>query len=706
MSELSGDAARATALDKPFSSMAALWRAHLDLRYALSNAERGAAEAPRTASDIRAFIVQARATGAILADKNERQTAQGILDYWSTELLSLPGTAAEDFTPALLEPFDSSQIPPAAGEPTQPEKLPEAEARELIRFVATARLWRDSDRQPGYLLNDEDSIAQAARFKHQDPDIFELVAESEIALSKKRTTRRFLAIVGILGRVIIGMLGVTLLQELRLREADRKAAAQELRTREAELSAATSIGAVERILKVLSKQTSDRAIPIAAAAELFKGAESILSSGDEQPDGKRPEVIGAHAKLLIQFSDVYLDAGDSRRALALAEQAEKLAGQLTGQDPGNDAWQSLVYKTAFRIGDIVVNYDIGAAKVKYDLALKVAETFADKDPSNVDRQADVALVMNKEGDLDLMKGNWDSALSRYQKSLDIGKALKGGEPQQNPAARKIVGDAWARLGGLSAAQGRYDEALEQYQEAFNIRKSLAEEHPEEGVYQGNLAAAYHFMGGVYRNYYDATNNGDMLDKALQQYGVALKIRQARANADSGNASWQDSLQQEELAIADALLRKQDLAGAIEKYRTALDIRQALVVKDPSNAAWKANLASTHDRLANALTQDQQFDSGLKEYDAALEQRKDLAARFPDDRGRQSQLATAYEHKGDALAARGKAQKSQSDLRDAGDAYQAGLTVVEAFLRKDPGSRLEPARDRLRKKMDALASAVQ
>src|SRR5450631_1684372 len=99
MPETSDDTTLATAVAKPYSSMAALWRAHIDLRYARSNADKDAAEARRTASDIRAFIASARATGAVLADEGERKTAQGILDYWSTELLSLPGATTDDFSP-------------------------------------------------------------------------------------------------------------------------------------------------------------------------------------------------------------------------------------------------------------------------------------------------------------------------------------------------------------------------------------------------------------------------------------------------------------------------------------------------------------------------------------------------------------------------------------------------------------------------------
>ena len=651
----------------------------------------------------------ARHRPAVLADENERRTAQGILDYWSTELLSQRGAIAEDFLPALLAPFDSARSTAAAGAPAPPAKLPvEEDARELIRFVATARLWRDSGRLPGYLLNDEASIAQAARFKHLDRDLFELVAESEIALNKKRWTQRFAKVVGILALVIIGMLGFTVFREAQLREADRRAAEEKELKVKAEQSAAASIASVERIVRVLSRQTDNRTITITAAAELFKGAESILTAQDEQ---QLPEVSEAHARLLVQFSDVYLNAGDSRSARASAEHAEQLAGQLVKRDPGNESWQRLLYQSAFQIGDIAASDDPKRTREKYDLALGIAQTLASNSPGSVDRQKDVTFMMNKEGDLDRMAGAWGSALSWYRKSLEIGKGLTADEPQQNRAARKIVGDAWARIAGLSAAQGHYDDALAQYQDALSIRKALAAEVPKDEDYQGNLAATYHFIGGVYKDDYDATHNGGLLDKAEQQYNEALAIRQARANKEPGNASRQDSLQQENLAIADVLFRKQDVAGAIAKYQTALAIREALVIKDPNNASWKANLANTHDGLAKALVQEGQFDAALNEYQAALDVRIDLAAQFPDDRGRQVRLATAYEHKGDGLTARGKALNGPSDLREAIAAYQGALAIIDAIMRnaqgdKAPGDALAPTRERLRKKIEGLTRDAQ
>jgi hypothetical protein len=246
----------------PYASLDALTQSHAELQKSSYRRQKPAEAADR----LRAFIARARATGAVLSAATDRRAAQGILDYWCTELVSLPGANAYDFGPVLLAPFAGAQaatqesLPSAStesvsapsGEPgdlkaTAQETLPSVSAkpvdapsgelgrvraaaaagpavatksldppsrepggmraaaeevgpaaatrsmdnqsRELVRLAAAARLWRDSGRQFGYLLLDRVTIAKAARFRHLDPDIGELVSVSEAEATKQRYLR-------------------------------------------------------------------------------------------------------------------------------------------------------------------------------------------------------------------------------------------------------------------------------------------------------------------------------------------------------------------------------------------------------------------------------------------------------------------------------------------------------------------------------------
>jgi hypothetical protein len=193
-----------------YQSFTALRQAHIQLRLSWS-------ESAATAADIRRFIVRARNTGALLETDNDRRGARGILDYWGSELVTATAEKLlpEDFTPAVLAPFDAEQAaglpPPSSASNATTEST--KRSREVIRLVAAARLWQDSGRKPGYLLYG-DAIAEAARYRDVDPDIAELVNASE---AKRDASRRKIKVVAaVAAAVVLGVIGMLLFETVGL----------------------------------------------------------------------------------------------------------------------------------------------------------------------------------------------------------------------------------------------------------------------------------------------------------------------------------------------------------------------------------------------------------------------------------------------------------------------------------------------------------
>ncbi len=176
----------------PYESLDALRRAHLEFIQSHSEGISHSEHADQGAADIRSFIARARATGAVLTDRDDRKAAQGILDYWSSELVNLPGVTARDFMPTMLAPPDPVRAAQASGEPAPSDAKSDQRSREIIRMAAAARLWRDSGKKHGYLLFGE-AIAQAAKFRKLDPDIADLVDASEEARNSTVRLRWYVA---------------------------------------------------------------------------------------------------------------------------------------------------------------------------------------------------------------------------------------------------------------------------------------------------------------------------------------------------------------------------------------------------------------------------------------------------------------------------------------------------------------------------------
>jgi hypothetical protein len=195
--------------DVGYEGLAALRDGHLVLKQFIS--ETAVPGATKTAASIRAFLAKAQKAGVFITDARERRSAQGILDYWSAELAGLPDAAAEDFTPLLLLPADTERA--AAPQGDRAESAATAANKEndraLIRLSAMARQWRDSDKQPGYLLSG-DTIEEAARFKDQDPNLAEFVeASQQVVERRKKFKRRLWSAIGVVS-VLLAAAGATI----------------------------------------------------------------------------------------------------------------------------------------------------------------------------------------------------------------------------------------------------------------------------------------------------------------------------------------------------------------------------------------------------------------------------------------------------------------------------------------------------------------
>jgi hypothetical protein len=86
-----------------FPSLEAMRAAHRNLL----KRQRANAKSPELLAEAEAFILKGRATGVLLDEDDDRQAAQGFLDYWSTRLYR-PGYEPPDAT---LAEFDSTLAP-------------------------------------------------------------------------------------------------------------------------------------------------------------------------------------------------------------------------------------------------------------------------------------------------------------------------------------------------------------------------------------------------------------------------------------------------------------------------------------------------------------------------------------------------------------------------------------------------------------------
>jgi serine/threonine protein kinase len=301
------------------------------------------------------------------------------------------------------------------------------------------------------------------------------------------------------------------------------------------------------------------------------------------------------------------------------------------------------------------------AVVEYRAAAKVLEQAAAAAPTDIDRQADLALV------------------------------------------HATIGNA---LGGVDK-----DGALQEHRLALAIRKELVTRDPDNAQRQQDLALSHMDVGNTLDTQRRAAEAGAELLQAEAIYG-------ALATQDPANTWWQSGLAKARMRVADHLRDGGDMVGARDRYRAALTIAQVAAARDRTNGDRQLDLAAAHTRLASVLADgdalvqhrptpiispvhsasdpasaDQRLqvasnltniagavepEDALAELRAAFAIYRDLARRDPANVDRQWEWAFSHDRIGDLLARRG-------DVEGAVAEYERERAIVAELAARDPAN---------------------
>lgn len=287
--------------------------------------------------------------------------------------------------------------------------------REL-QLIATARLWRDSGRKPGYLLSG-DALQEAAQYRDAAPALNELILASENA--SRRYARR---INRITTAAAIAFLFISVFACISAFSAIKQ-------TKAAQSSLDLAVKAITVLTREVDEQITEDPYS-SAASDLLNIARELLAAADKMSETTREtlERTAARTNLLISVSDIYFAKDDYKSALEFAERAHALAERLVNAAPGEQKWQSLLYQSKFRIGDAVERSDPQRAMQEYGLALQIAQQMAKENPTSSELRQYVAFIEPKIGDLFLQKDDFQRALEQYNKSLAIYQELTQLQP--------------------------------------------------------------------------------------------------------------------------------------------------------------------------------------------------------------------------------------------------------------------------------------
>lgn len=201
------------------------------------------------------------------------------------------------------------------------------------------------------------------------------------------------------------------------------------------------------------------------------------------------------------------------------------------QKTGNRKWEGKLLNTVGGTYHVKGNYP--SALSYYQKALDLLQDAGDL--------KGVASMYNNLGLIYREKGNGPKALEYYQKYLQIGEDLRNND---------ILSAAYNNLGTLYSDQGNYPRALEYYKKGLSLSEKLGDKY--------GLAIAHNNVGSVYFTQ-------SLFADALEQYHKSLALRQ-EVNDQRGVGLMYNNIG---LVYKD----QKDYPKALEYFRKALDLEE-------------------------------------------------------------------------------------------------------------------------------------
>ena len=330
------------------------------------------------------------------------------------------------------------------------------------------------------------------------------------------------------------------------------------------------------------------------------------------------------AMALLNRYDEAVDAG--RRALALYEQT------------GDEYWEGVV------VGNLAFVYRETGQTAKAMEAAEQSLRLAERQKDDYGR----AFALSAEGAISQGSGDYQAALDRYYRALEVVEALKESMPHP-----QVEGEVWSNVGEIYADLGDWEQAENAYRHALPVLQAASDGVNEIEI-AGRLAGAEIHAGkldAAKGDYQAAIKRAD--EQGLQRQKTHLLTGLARAETALGQAAAKPESQ---FADAKALFEQAEetareihqidgqaeaLAGLGDLLSTTGKTAEARAAYERSAELWKEipndlEAARANANLARLDRQDGQLDRAREEIFAVLDQVEKARATLISE-----SLRTAY-----------------------------------------------------------------
>lgn len=361
---------------------------------------------------------------------------------------------------------------------------------------------------------------------------------------------------------------------------------------------------------------------------------------------------------------------DLTTAHALAAEAHVAIDKLSATNPANTRWMNDLSTSLNLLGDVYeARGDTDTAMRHFMRSLGIQERLA-ADPADIEGRRNLSVPLERIGNILKVRGDVDAAQEYFAQSLAIREETSTARPE-NTGWQAGVAIAHMKLGMLLDDQRQADRALHHFRSALQIFQRLDDTAAENPHARSGIAGALTYIGRL-----DAAR-GDAAS-ALDHFDRALTIAEDLLSADSTNPERLRDVSRGLHTKGRLLAAQGDVESALALYRRCLVIDRQLCTADPVDAMARRALAAVHCDVADMLRVLHQADAAGAHYIHSLDIMEQLSASDPTNTRWKSDLAVSMDR-----VARQSEDAGETD--NALAQYRRAQTIRNDLATIDPGN---------------------
>jgi tetratricopeptide (TPR) repeat protein len=332
-----------------------------------------------------------------------------------------------------------------------------------------------------------------------------------------------------------------------------------------------------------------------ALAKLLEDRSSIATLRDKHYDEKEITLVRK------DLENDYEIEGDALKTLGDIEAADKVYRKSLrdneanrDRDPNEPFWRLFFAFILERLGDIaILRDDLIQASDYYKKDYDIAADLVKEDPQKSEYLSALTQSQQRIGDAWLAAGNGELAMASYKEYLSNASLLTRGDPE-NFRFRDFYNSAYQRIGDLYLHEGNIPLALEEFTKYRELSEQLLKDHPSNNIAMYNASNSHIKIGDALMRDKDVPGAAS---EYLQAEKLAIELNERELNGQHcNNGSWQKTLAVAFQRLAMALKTQGQSSKAMQNFTNCASIPVGANVWAPATVSPRDPVAFCREEI--------------------------------------------------------------------------------------------------------------